>query len=461
MSERTMRNRTGAGNFRLALWALGFSLALSLAAQAAKPVDAPVSNEPRVEVATCLTTPGLVTSQGTGQRYVRMDKGEALYSRDVIMALPGFKVDTLAASKGVKLTLWGNLPGQSDSPVLESTVILHDTKAFDLDFTLIRGRVVLTNNRTSGAAKVWLRAEGGVQLVLPQPGDAVAIESFGRWPSGVPFRANRPANEGPIRLWEIDCLKGKLEIKTGRTEWYMSEPPGPSYFHGDSVTGPSRTGPEKRDALPEWYVGKSKSPEMAKMIENVITTYTGKLKSSDPDEIAAGLLALAEKDENKDRARAMRYMIVHAAAAMDDVDRVADLLGNSKHDEERKAAVVALRHWIGARDGRDDKLFDLLQHGRHYSKAEAATVMQLLHSPFDPSNAETYQALIAYLKHRKQSVRELAHWHLVRLAPGGQSIKFDAAGSPEDRDKAVESWKELIPPGELPRAKSDGTKKGK
>jgi hypothetical protein len=74
----------------------------------------------------------------------------------------------------------------------------------------------------------------------------------------------------------------------------------------------------------------------------------------------------------------------------------------------------------------------------------------LLHTPFDPKAPETYETLIAYLRHDKQPVRELAKWHLDRLAPAGRSIPFDAAAPPEEREKAYKEWKKLIPDGKLP-----------
>ena len=47
-------------------------------------------------------------------------------------------------------------------------------------------------------------------------------------------------------------------------------------------------------------------------------------------------------------------------------------------------------------------------------------------------------------------VRELAHWHLDRLAPAGQKIAYDAAADEAARHKAAEQWRALIPPGQLP-----------
>jgi hypothetical protein len=451
MSERYLR--LGGG--------VGAALLLLAAARGGTPSDAPASNEPRVPVARCLSAPGLVESQGNFQHWLRVGKGDVLHSRDILVALPGFKVDVEPDSKAVKLTLWGNLPGLSDSPALESEVVLHDSRAYDLDFTLVSGRVVLTNTKEKGAAKVWLRGETGVQIVLPQPGDSAAFEIYGRWPAGVPF-VPKPRKAGkPLRVWEVFCLKGTVEIKAAKTEWYMAAPPGLAYFHGDNVDGPSPRGPEKRASLPAWADPAAPRPKLAELIDDVIKTYSGRLKSNDPDQIDDEILALAEKDTNKDRARVMRYLIVHAMQALDEIDNVAEVLATSKHPEMRKAAVVALRHWIGEKEGRDDRLYELLQNEQGYSAKEAATVMQLLHSPFDRDQPETYETLITYLKHNKQAVRELAHWHLVRLAPIGDDIPFDAAGPAEEREKAAAAWKERVPAGTLPKDKpDDGKTKG-
>jgi uncharacterized protein (TIGR03000 family) len=427
-------------------------------ARSSAPLDAPVSIEPRVVVAKCLSSPGLVTSKGNGQRFMRAEKGDELYSRDLLLAIPGFKVDVEPVTKSVKLTLWGNLPGLSESPVLESSVVLHDSRAYDLDFTLVRGRVLLTNTRKKGPAKVWLRGASGVELVLPEPGDQVALELFGRWPAGVPFSHKHKPGEEPVRLWEVHCLKGNLEIKADQTQWNMSAPPGPAYFHGDSVEGPARGGPERRNKLPEWADPKAPVPPLAKTIAAVVAAYTGKIESRDPEEVGVELMVRASKDKNKDRARVTRQLIVSAMAAQDQVGRVANLLNNSPHDEVRKMAVVTLRHWIGGHHGRDEKLYEKLQSEVGFTKNEAEAVMQLLHSPFDPAQPETYEALIAYLKHRRQAVRELAAWHLYRLAPLGRKIPFDAGAPIAERDKAAEAWKKLIPSGELPKEPPDETK---
>jgi uncharacterized protein (TIGR03000 family) len=463
MNEQTRRVRwNNGGRSILAAGSLALTMLVGIGidGHSASPVDAPQSSEPRVPVAKNLTYPGLLGSKGTGQPFTRYEKGDTLFSRDLLVAIPGLKVNIEPDSKNVKLTLWGNLPGLSDSPVLESAVVLHDSRAYDLDFTLVHGRVVLTNSRKEGAARVWLRTEsGGVELALPEPGDSVAIEIYGRWPSGVPFSLKSKA--APVRLWEVFSLKGRLEIKAGQTEYAMSAPPGPAYFHGSNVGGPSAGGPERRTALPSWANPDAEPTPLAKKIGLVLASYVGKLQSTDPDEVAAQLLVLAEKDKDAERAATLRQMVISAMAAGDEVGKVANILNSSKHEDARKAAVVSLRHWIGAREGRDEKLYNILQQQLGFTKNEAEAVMDLLHSPFSPEQAETYETLITYLRHRRQAVRELAAWHLYRLAPTGRTIHFDASAPAAERDKAADEWKKLIPAGDLPKEPGDETKPAK
>jgi hypothetical protein len=430
-------------------------------ATAAGPLDVPVSSEPRVVVATSKAKTGLVSSRGVGHRFHRLNSGSPAYSRDLLLALPGFKGSVVSQSKRVRLWLWGNLPGLSDSPVLESAAILHDTSHYDLDFTPLRGRFVLANNRTDkGAARIWLRTDvQGVAVTLPSPGDRVAFEIYGRWAPGVPFDLKGGADHAPVRLWEVYALEGRVQIEAGPNEWSMSAPPGRAYFHGDSVGGPDQQGPVPLKKLPAWADPKAPRTKTAEMIEGILTAYRERLREKEEQEVANEALALADKDKSAPRARMLRRLVIHALAAMDDVKRVVQELENSKNDTIRKTAVVALRHWIGVRASRDEKLYSLLTEDLGWRKPEAETVMQLLHSPFSPNQPETYETLIRYLGHRRQAVRELAHWHLVRLAPIGAEIPFDASAPEAERAKAIAAWKKLIPAGELPREKEDETKK--
>jgi hypothetical protein len=415
------------------------------------PLGLPASPEPRVPAAKVVSDVGLLASEGAGEPYRRVRAGQEVNSRDVLLCLPGLRTDLEPRPHSVRLTLWGNVPQLSDAPVLESVVVLHDCRAYDLDLTLVRGRIVLTNTKARGPARVWFRGRvAGVLLTLAEPGDQVAVELYGRWPAGVPFRLKKREGEAPVQSWEAFVLKGHLDITAGKQRFAMAAPPGAASFRGDSLGGPDRRGPRRLAHLPAWADPKT-PPGEAGLIKGVVDAYRGRLKAEGGPEAAAELLALADKDKNPIRARMVRQLVVYTRAAADDLADVVDALADARHPEMRRAAVVALRHWIGVAPDRDEIVYHaLVDEG--YSKRQAETVMQLLHTPFDPGQPETYSALLAYLGHDKLAVRELAYWHLVRLAPAGRHIKYDPAGTAEERAKGLAEWRKLIPGGSLPPA---------
>src|SRR5207253_10984350 len=83
---------------------------------------------------------------------------------------------------GAQLLLWGNLPEFSRllPPRLESAVVLHANPEFDLDFTLDRGRVLLSNHKREGPARIRLRFQDEAwDLTLPDQNTEVAAELVG------------------------------------------------------------------------------------------------------------------------------------------------------------------------------------------------------------------------------------------------------------------------------------------
>jgi hypothetical protein len=441
MSERNVWCK-GASALVLALGLVGLALGQG------GLVEVPLSGEPRVPAAKVVEAEGLLASEA-GEPFTRVQSKETVFSRDVLVALPGLKAKLQPRPQSVTLTLWGNLPGLSDSPVLETAVILHDSRTYDLDFTLLRGRIILTSNKTKGPARVWLRRGNvGVEFTLPEEGDSLALQVSGHWPTGVPFKLHSKAE--PLISWELAVLKGNVEIKANNQVYALSAPPGPSYFRGDSLAGPDPEGPQRLAKPPAWANPAASLSLRGKQIASLVEEYRDKLKARKAHEAGLELLAAAEKDPDKLRARDARRLYVYALAATDAIDRVARALADDQHEDTRKTAARALRHWIGAAPGRDDKLYETLTGGLRYTNAEAETIMQLLHSQFPPDQPETYETLIAYLNHGKLAVRELAAGHLYQLAPVGHDIPYDAAASPAERKKAAGAWKKLIPSGELP-----------
>src|SRR5438093_13651185 len=58
-----------------------------------------------------------------------------------LVTLPGAKSIVDLKEGDVRLTLLGNLPELSTTPVLDSAIVLHASKDLDLELTLARGRI--------------------------------------------------------------------------------------------------------------------------------------------------------------------------------------------------------------------------------------------------------------------------------------------------------------------------------
>jgi hypothetical protein len=426
---------------------------LLLAAVLAAPALAQVpSLDPRVPAGKHLSADGsLATRIDVGRPWQFLAQDAEINSRDQLLALPGSRAIIEPRPNSARLTLWGNLPQLSAVPVLESSVVLHDSRAFDLDFTLLRGRVVIANHKAKGPAKVWVRLpQEGWQLTLNEPGDEASIELFGRWPRGVPFTKTPKETDAPTRVAWLLALKGQLELKTETRTLTMSAPPGQAFFQWDSVVG-NADRPQRRERAPDW-ADSSVDPSLeGKALLRLAQSFRESSKDKAPDAALRDLLSAADAVKDRTTAELSRELALYGLSAVDDVQRVAEALADEKHPALRATAILALRHWIGQSAGRDLALYQLLQEQLDYSKGQAETVLQLLHSPFEADQPETYETLIAYLGHSKVAIRELAAWQLGRLTDVGKEIKYDAGAPEAERAKAIAQWKALIPSGQLPK----------
>jgi hypothetical protein len=422
----------------------------------------PVSWEPRVVLAKSLSRVGsLLVNEQPGQRWRTLSLGSDIHSRDLLLTLPGMQARLETSPPAVELTLWGNLPKLSEFSGLESAVLLHDSRFFDLDFTLCRGRVLVTNRKKRGPARVWLRVEGAAfQLTLSEPGDSVCLGQYSFWPRGVPFSLSPQGNEeGPVHTLNILAIKGQVDVKVSGVQHSLSAPPGLSFFHWDSINGPDAA-PRQRRQLEAWADPSRKSSsvstpnEETKAYEKAIAKYQAAVKDRDPHTVLIDLLSMAPKEQERAQAKAMAEFAIFGLAAINDIERVMQALDDADQTEARHAAVTALRHWIGNDAGRDRLLYQFLIERLRYSKAQAATVLQLLHDAYAPDDPATYETLIDYLNHPRLSIRELAWRYLLHLVPEDIVVSYDPAASPAERAKACAAWKEAIPSGSLPVRKA-------
>jgi hypothetical protein len=425
---------------------------LSLALTAGNPSAAQTQPQPGKAPATCVAVSGLLLERGAKGAWRSLPAGAAVPANVTVIALP--EAELRSANKAVALRMVADVGHNPKLPALEPGVILHDNPKVDLDFTLDRGIVVLTNLRTKGKATVRVRFHEHVwALTLKEPGTKVCLEMFGRYPPGLPVPVKKGAAE--VKFQNVpthDMLLlipvGKAFVDFGEHGVPMQAPPGRAFVHWDSVIGLCEV--KHVEKLPEWLT-KPRSDEEKK----ILAIINADVKTLAKGPIGQGLDKLAQADND----HGPRVAAV-VAGAVDDLPRMTAALAH-KRAEVRDLAVLVLRTWLGRAPGQAERLFTYLTGDAKYSRIQAGTVLFLLFGPDEEQRARPamYDVLIAMLGSDKATIRELAHWHLLRLAPAGKDLGYDPTGPAEARQKAQAAWRRLIPPGQVPAPTKTDEKK--
>ncbi len=427
-------------------WGLACCLAAGLAAvgRTADADKARPKEEPRTPAGKCVAAAGtLLRRPAAGRDWQAVRTGAVVHTRDTLLALPGIDAAVQAEKGAVRLTLKGAWPVDPEVPVVESAVVLHEARGCDLDLTLERGRVLLANTRTRGAAKVRVRFHDQAwELTLDEPGTTAAVELYGRsLRNPLALGADREGPSDPQTRVFLIVLKGDARLKLPSVQYGLEAPPGRALVSWGSGQG---AGPPVRlDKPPAWSGNPPAATAEAKAARAAVGQLRQALEKSAP---AAALKELLHGGEPAERALA-----VYGLGALGDVPALAAALEDPRHPDVRQAAVGALRHWLGEKGINALRLSRVLTAAK-FTPGEARLVVQLLHS-FSATRLarpEPYALLIDLLTNDRPAIRELAHWHLRRLVPAGNDIAYDAAGSPARREEAQKKWKKLIPDGQLP-----------
>ena len=370
---------------------------------------------------------------------------EIIKSGDLIVGLPGASVISLNGS--VDLDFLVDLDQRSPSVIFEAAIVLNPIgkdEGIDMDLTLDRGRIDLTNIRKQGKARVRVRFHDQQWLLdLNEPGTRVALELAGRIAPGACFEQRPERPEPPIAQMSLLVLKGDADLHTADTTWALQQPPGPSlivWSNHDAL--PLR--PFKLAKLPDWATpNKDLSPE-AKKIETAIDELR-KLRQTKSARECTDIF-FKSGDPIKQR------IAMVSMAALDDLDKLSEVLANAVNPEVWDKGIIILRHWLGRNDQQEQRFYKFLVEQRKFTPAHAETVLTLCHSfgERDTVCPETYDVLIEYLKHPNRAVRNLSAWHLRRLVAAGSKIPYNPQGTPEEFEQTYRAWRELIPSGQLP-----------
>ncbi len=388
---------------------------------------------------------GAIVAKGADGKFEPLPEKPGLDAERLLILQPD--VSLTNTSGLVRLTSRADYLGLSPLPVLETAVTLHKPDAAALDVTLDRGRIELQN---LAAAPAVVQLSFGRQkwtVTLATADAKVAVEVVGRWPAGTEFRLKPVAGYEPAMSAVLLQLAGTSTVSTGSTTFALGAPPGPALVSWTSLESRDPA-PTRLDKLPDWADPAHRYPEpLAGKISSMsaaVLKYRA-LRNEQPAEATDAFLNSANSDE--------RRIGLVVAGAEDDLERLANGITEAKEAEVWDFGITVLRHWLGRGPGQEQKFHRFLTDVRQYSSADAAKLIRLLNgfTRREQSRPELYDVLIEYLRHDRAAFRNLAAWHLVRLAPDSQRVPFKTNGSKAEFEPVYTMWRALIPPGTVPR----------
>jgi hypothetical protein len=400
-----------------------------------------------------------------GEQFVRVKNNGSVYTNETLVSLPGF-VSEVEGKTGAGLLLRGHVREFSTNPLMDflmdSAVVLHPNKEFDMDLTLLRGRVYLRNHKKKGPASFRLRFEQEVwDLTLQAPGAEVGVDLFKHFTRDINFRAN----EEPRAELYLCMIEGEAEFRPDAFQSHqLAAAPGPALFLWDNFT--RGHGPRRLRELPPIWSKLPPDTDVARPMTAALKGLASRLESPKAVDVA-----LKEGVEKDDAPAQTRLLSIYCMAAVDELNDLVDRLedGDPTHYLDRDTAIFALRRWISRSGTQGRLLFNEDKKtratsgvfiARKYRTSEAHNLFDLLHdfTDEDRKSPDTYEALAACLENPKVSIAELGFWHLRRLAFSVKLPGFNAAAPQEDRKKVADAVRELITKGKLPPPPPDKPK---
>jgi hypothetical protein len=380
--------------------------------------------------------------------WARVGPDKPVFTGDQLVALPGFHT-TLQLQSGLDLMLWGNVPEAFlPVPYLESAVVLHNNPGVALDFTLDRGRVLITSqNDRSLVCRVHF---GGApptppevwEVSLDAAGTEVAMEVVGRATPEAAGRKELP----PETAFSLIVLKGEATVTIHSRHWGVDKPRVFSWDTRFAQIGQVPFGPEGLAFF-------RRDPPSSKESKEMLAAMDTLLPVPGPDKDKPIELVLDEALQSKESTPARRSLAVYSLGALDILPKLLDCVADEDHVEVRQKAILTLIHWLGRKAENEDILLNALINEKKYKKSQAEDVLTLLHgfTAKRLDEPETWSTLIFYLKSDRPIIRELSYYHLIRLVPQARGdSRYEPGTTSTSRENASTAWKILIPENSLP-----------
>jgi hypothetical protein len=396
----------------------------------------------------------------------RLQMGESVFSSDALLALPGYAGEVRFANGGT-LLLRGQILEYARHPLnqllLESVVTLHDPpQGFDLDLTLHRGRIYLTNQKADAPLIVRLRMLDEVWdlTLLPRSENSepteIGVMLLRTYVAGQNWNTEEPRSEIYLMV-----LQGRTDLQIDYRKFPLAAPPGLAAFAWESIDG-SYQGPDavKDQAIAPTREAWNKTPP---------TTDLGPaLKELSSLMVSGKNPAIVLTEEAGSDRQDHRLLAIYGLGALDQVPKLLDVLNDADpaHTVDRELAIFVLKRWRNRSLEQGKKLYDAknpdrgILHDKKYTPREAELLFTLLHNftEKDAQRTETFQLLVGNLNNDKQAIRELCYWHLRRLSQPPPQWKimppkippFNSAWTEDQRRTAIDAFRKLLDEGALP-----------
>ncbi len=408
----------------------------------------------------------LLVQRKENDGWMRLKPNSDVFTGDQIMSLPGYASE-VRLNCGVYLLLRGHIreftPPEREVQALdhlqESTIILHKPTDTDVDLTLLRGRLYISNhkgNDTRGLT-VRFRFENNKVWDLTLHQDAEIIVDL--------LRYRLPGTGEPATKLKLFLLKGEGGIALEGVRYPDLSEPGRSQFFWDSHNPSSFDRPRlskeewdfaNRVLFPKRPVANS---EQVQAMERALRAIRDRMTvDKEPRTALQETLTNNQYSEHQ--------LALYCLAALDEVKDLLDILGRADlpHGADRDTAIFALRRWLDHGPGQSEKLFDpksgkgMLRTDLGYTTEEAKQILILLRDPTDEDifNTKFYSALAEDLASDKVALAELGHWWLSRIALQLFRLdlpnlrKFNAALPQNRRMEAKKEVEQAIREGRLP-----------
>jgi hypothetical protein len=420
--------------------------------------------------------PSLLVQHRANDGWSRLKPNSTVFTGDQIMSLPGYASE-VRLDCGISLLLRGHVreftPPDREARAMdhlqESAIVLHKPKGTDVDLTLLRGRLYLSNHKgdNTRGLTVRLRFENKAwDMTLQQDAEVL-----------VDLLKSRMAGTGqPLAFLKLFLLGGDAGIALEGVRYPDLSESGRAQFFWTSLNPSSFDRPKlnkeeldfaNRVLFPKRPVADSKQ---AREMELALKAIRARMTvDKDPRTALQETLTNNQYTEHQ--------LALYCLAALDEVKDLLDILGKADlpHGADRDTAIFALRRWLDHGPGQSDKLFDpntgkgMLRSDLGYTTEAAKQIVILLRDPTDEDIFSTkfYSALAEDLASDKVALAELAHWWLSRIALQLFHLdlpnlkKFNAA-LPQDRrleakkevDQAIRAG--LLPPPEPGKSRPPG-----